>query len=93
MSRNFSRNAFCSLFVAAATMTTPVGAAPVDCAAPRGIEQQRACKAAQAGVDSLRRFSERTRMIYQIHVHDYSSAFAPSATAKPADATRTAERK
>jgi hypothetical protein len=62
-----------------AIVATPPALAAVDCGAPRGIDQQRACKAAEEGVDSLRRFSERTRNIYQIYVHDYTAAIAPRA--------------
>jgi hypothetical protein len=62
-----------------AIVAAPPALAAVDCSAPRGIDQQRACKAAEEGVDSLRRFSERTRNIYQIYVHDYTPAIAPRA--------------
>lgn len=50
--------------------------AAVDCTAPAGIEQRRACKAAAEGAQSLRRFRERTRTIYAIHMQDYAKAIA-----------------
>lgn len=69
------------LSFAALAATLPAHAA-VDCATPRGIEQRRACEAAAQGAQSLRRFSERTRMIYAINVRDYVVAQSPVA-AKP----------
>jgi hypothetical protein len=77
----------------ALAMTLPARAAPVDCAVPRGVDQQRACKAAAEGAESLRRFSERTRSIYQIYVHDYSSAVRPTLAAKDPDRVILAERR
>jgi hypothetical protein len=65
-----------------AIVATPPALAAVDCSAPRGIDQQRACKAAEESFDSLRRFSERTRNIYQIYVHDYTAAIAPRVATK-----------
>jgi hypothetical protein len=53
--------------------------AAVDCAAPAGIEQRRACEAAAQGAQSLRRFRERTRTIYAIHMQDYAKAIAAAA--------------
>ena len=66
------RPTVCSLVLsfAALAATLPAHAA-VDCATPRGIEQRRACEAAAEGAQSLRRFSQRTRMIYAINMRDY----------------------
>ena len=62
--------------------------AAVDCAAPAGVEQWRACSAAAEGMQSLRRFSERTRSIYAIYMPDYAKAVA----AAEAHSTRVALR-
>jgi hypothetical protein len=78
--------------LAALVIAGPTHAA-ADCTAPKGVEQQRACKAAAGGVESLRRFGERTRNIYQIYMHDYSTAVSPSVAAKDTERTKVAERK
>ena len=44
----------------------------VDCAAPRGIEQRRACEAARDGVVPLRRFALTTRGFYSIEQQRYA---------------------
>jgi hypothetical protein len=76
-----------------ALATTLPAHAAVDCDAAKGVEQRRACKAAAEGVESLRRFSERTRNIYQIYMQDYSRAIPPTVTANDVDPTKLAERK
>jgi hypothetical protein len=91
MNRTPLRPILFPLAVALVALATTLPAhAAVDCAVPKGVEQQRACKAAAEGVESLRRFSERTRNIYQIYVHDYSSAITPTVAAKDADETKVA---
>ncbi len=75
-----------------AIVTTLPAHAAVDCATPRGVDQQRACKAASEGAESLRRFSERTRNIYQIYVHDYQSVVTRTAATNDAGNTKLAER-
>ena len=42
------------------------------CARPNGSIEQRACAMAAAGPDSLRRFVERTRGIYELYYWDYA---------------------
>ena len=45
-----------------------------DCKNPRGSVEARACEKAKQGPETLRRFVERTRMIYGLYYWD----FAPS---------------
>ena len=94
MNPNPLRPILSSLAVSLVALATTLPAhAAVDCAAPKGVEQQRACQAAAGGVESLRRFSERTRNIYQIYMQDYARAITPTVTAKDVDPTNVAERK
>jgi hypothetical protein len=46
----------------------------IDCAAPSGLDQRRACEAARQGVEPLRRFAHITRHIYAIHAPQYLAA-------------------
>lgn len=82
-----------SSLVVAMAIASPAHAAPADCTAPKGIEQQRACKAATGGTESLRRFAERTRGVYNIYVYDYDNAIVNTQALGKSDATRLAERK
>jgi hypothetical protein len=68
-------------------------AAPADCAAPRGIEQQRACKAAAEGAESLRRFADRTRGLYHVYVYDYDKAIVATAAPRTSDEVKVAVRR
>ena len=45
-----------------------------DCSAPAGFIEAKACAAARNGIDALRQFASRTRMIYGIHLPDYAKA-------------------
>jgi len=49
-------------------------AAAVDCDAPANFIDVRACDAARQGIDALRRFVWRTRMIYALYLPDYVHA-------------------
>ena len=54
------------------------------CDEPRTMIDQRACQAADQGPDTLRRFVERTRMIYALRYYDFARDNAqvpPRATA------------
>jgi hypothetical protein len=53
------------------------------CDDPRTVIDQRACQAANQGPETLRRFVERTRMIYALSYYD----FARDQAAKPVTAT------
>jgi len=54
------------------------------CDRPQPGGETRACAAAQNGPDSLRRFVERTRMIYALNIADFGSALpANVAVARP----------
>ena len=79
----------CTFVAGVAVIAALPARAAVDCAAPAGVEQRRACKAATEGAQSLRRFRDRTRTIYAIHLQDYANAVA---TAQP-DAVRVAARR
>ena len=78
----------CTFVAGVAVLAALPARAAVDCAAAAGVEQRRACKAATEGAQSLRRFRDRTRVIYAIHLPDYANAVA---TAQP-DAVRVAVR-
>lgn len=94
MNPNPLRPILSSLAVSLVALATTLPAqAAIDCAAPQGVGRRRACKAAAEGVESLRRFSERTRNIYQIYMQDYSRAIRPAVAVKDADPARMAERK
>lgn len=73
--------------------TTIPAYAAVDCTAPKGVAEQRACSAAADGVEALRRFSERTRVIYHVYMQDYGHAVGPTATAKGVEKTNVASVK
>ena len=60
-----------SIIAAAAAPASAQSSKAVDCNAPRGIDERRACEAARKGVASLRRFADSTRRIYAIYVLDY----------------------
>ena len=78
----------CTLVAGIAVIAAMPATAAVDCAAPAGVEQRRACKAAMEGAQSLRRFRDRTRVIYAIHLQDYANAVATAQR----DAARVAVR-
>ena len=91
MKKTLSLKAMASLLIAglAVLVTSFPARAAVDCTAPAGIEQRRACKAAAEGAQSLRRFRERTRTIYAIHMQDYAKALA----AAEVDPIRVSQRR
>jgi hypothetical protein len=43
-----------------------------DCKAPKDFIEKKACDKAKQGPDALRRFVERTRMIYGLYYWDYA---------------------
>jgi len=49
-------------------------AAAVDCDAPASFIDAKACDAARQGLEALRRFVWRTRMIYALYLPDYVHA-------------------
>jgi hypothetical protein len=69
---------------------TPAHAA--DCNTPRGVGEQRACAAAAEGVETLRRFVERTRMVYGLLVRDFEKGLPPERTVGDDEKTRVAEK-
>ena len=58
------------LVVAGAIALTSPAHAAGRCDAPKAGSEARACAAAQQGPDGLRRFVERTRMIYGLYFND-----------------------
>ena len=90
MKRTLPLRPLASMLITGLALATSLPArAAVDCTAPAGIEQRRACKAAAESVQSLRRFSERTRTIYAIHMPDYAKAIA----AAQVDPMRVSQRR
>lgn len=66
--------------VFAAIAITPLTLhAEYKCNEPQGMLDKRACGQAAAGPDALRRFVERTRMIYGLYFWDYALREPPSA--------------
>lgn len=63
-----------SILAAASGPASARSSTAVDCSAPGGIDQRRACEAARHGVAFLRRFADSTRSIYGIYVLDYLAA-------------------
>lgn len=67
-----------TLFLAATALSAalhgPPATAAVDCHAPTNFIDARACDAARRGLESLRRFIWRTRMIYALYLPDYLHA-------------------
>ena len=61
------------VFLVSTMFATYANASPVNCAAPAGRDEARACTAAAQGVDELRRFIARTRGIYILYIQDFSS--------------------
>ena len=74
--------------LAAGLVVSPVRAA--DCSNPAGFVERRACAKAAEGIDALRRFADRTRMIHGLYLPDYDKAFAPQAAAGPAEKDQVA---
>jgi hypothetical protein len=59
--------------VFAAIAITPLAShAEYKCSEPRSMIDKRACGQAAAGPEALRRFVERTRMIYGLYYWDYA---------------------
>jgi len=52
-------------------LAAPSASADDRCARPNGSIEQRACAMAAAGPETLRRFIERTRGIYQLYYFDF----------------------
>jgi hypothetical protein len=70
---------------------TPLSAHAADCRAPKGLGEEGACAAAAQGVETLRRYVNRTRMIYQLRIHDFAKAVPPSQLVKEDEKTRLAQ--
>ncbi|MCL4760337.1 MAG: hypothetical protein KJ018_00860 [Burkholderiales bacterium] len=64
--------ATCLAATLSASALAQSSAAPVDCAAPRGIDQRRACEAAREGTTQLRRFALMTRHFYAVVPQRYA---------------------
>lgn len=71
MSANYRKLLPTFAFLATAALATSAGAAQVDCAKPSGLEQVRACQAANEGVHALRQFIQRTRGIYTLSILEF----------------------
>jgi hypothetical protein len=77
--------------IAAAFAAPAIAATPYRCDAPQGIGERQACAKAAEGATELRRFVERTRMIYGLYFWDFVRPDeAPARTAAAADETKTA---
>ena len=67
-----------TLLLLATALTAAVNGVPaaaaVDCAAPANFIDVKACDAARHGMETLRRFVWRTRMIYALYLPDYLHA-------------------
>jgi hypothetical protein len=78
---------------------TTLSAHAADCVAPKELSEVRACEALVQGVDSLRRFVERTKNIYLLDIRSFDAAvqarrIAEAAPNEPAaDAVRVAAAK
>lgn len=82
--------------VVAASLVSTAAVAQTRCATPELPGERMACEKAKQGPDELRRFIERTRMIYLLQFSDYiSDADAAKRTAQQpqAEATRLASTK
>ncbi len=63
----------CTGLMLAAVAFAPLPASAADrCANPSGSVEVRACAMAAAGSESLRRFIERTRGIYNLYFFDFA---------------------
>jgi hypothetical protein len=67
-----------TVFLAAAALAGALQALPasaaVDCDGPVNFVDAKACDAARHGIDALRQFVWRTRMIYALYLPDYLHA-------------------
>jgi hypothetical protein len=59
-----------------------LSSAAVDCRAPGSSIDRRACAKAAEGPEALRRFIERTRMIYGLYYWDYMVRYERNAAAR-----------
>lgn len=76
--------------VALVALGTTLPANAADCAAPNGIGERAACAAAAQGVEALRQYVERTRMIHGLRMQDFERALPPSAFAADRTPVRVA---
>ena len=67
-----SKRALPWLAAAALGVAVSMPAYAVDCATPKGIDETRGCAAAKQGVEALRHYVERTRMIHNLYFPDYA---------------------
>jgi len=79
--------------VALVALGTTMSANAADCAAPNGIGERAACTAAAQGVDALRQYVERTRMIHGLRMQDFERALPPAALASDPQPTQVAVAK
>jgi hypothetical protein len=80
----------------AATMLAAGASMPahaVDCAAPKGIDQERGCAAAKQGAEALRHYTERTRMIHNLYFYDYAPYASGAVASDERDAVKVAAAK
>lgn len=84
--KRFTLSLLAGLMVSAGiAFTATPGLAASRCDHPSGMIDQRACAKAAEGSEALRRFVERTRMIYSLYFYDY----ARDEVAAVADGTST----
>ena len=76
-----SKQVFTWLAGAILASACSVPAYAVDCNNPRGSVETRACAKAKEGPDALRRFIDRTRMIYALDYQDYAPKYNESQVA------------
>lgn len=88
-------SAWSSAALVAASLVSTAAVAQTRCATPELPGERMACEKAKQGPDELRRFIERTRMIYLLQFSDYIEAdIQRTAQRQPqADATRVASTK
>jgi hypothetical protein len=79
----------CALLAGVAFHVTPALAAS-RCDSPQGAIEQRACAKAAEGPDALRRFVERTRMIYGLYYYDFARGDDAVVSSRAAAGTRLA---
>jgi hypothetical protein len=91
-------SAWSAAAVVAASLVSTAAVAQTRCATPELPGERMACEKAQQGPTELRRFIERTRMIYLLQFSDYMSDAeldkrAAQRQAQATDTTRVASTK
>ncbi len=76
--------------VALVALGTTLSANAAKCASPQDFGERAACAAAKEGVDALRQYVNRTRMIHRLRVQDFESALPPTSQATGREPTKVA---